>query len=124
MHGRTAQQQPECNPCAHPFHRGAVDFFELAGLLAYRPIRANWPGRAMWSDWGVSPFGDRASGHPASRTAMRIAPGGMRCVSRGSHGDSCVAAVGRPCEPGHLLQICFLHRYVGVELDMVAPTGI
>ena len=35
MHGSTAQRQPECSP----FHRGAVDFFELAELLACRPIR-------------------------------------------------------------------------------------
>jgi hypothetical protein len=77
MHGSTAQRQPECSP----FHRAAsaVDFNESLSWLgfkflqAYRPIRANW--RAMWSDWGVPPFGDRASGHPASRTAMRIAPG-------------------------------------------------
>ena len=35
IHGSTGQLQFECSP----FHRGAVDFFELAELLACRPIR-------------------------------------------------------------------------------------
>jgi hypothetical protein len=39
----TAQLQFECSP----LHRGAVDSFELAELLACRPIHAN--RRVLWS---------------------------------------------------------------------------
>jgi hypothetical protein len=106
-HGSTAQRQPECH--GGPFHWGAVDFFdsELAAseLLAYRPIRANW--RAMWSDWGVPQSRFQVGEVPGQSTpgvshsdasGSAHCAGDMRCVSRGSHGDSCVAAVtvGRP----------------------------
>ena len=63
MHGSTAQLQLECSP----FHRGAVDFFQLAELLACRPIRANW--RAMWSVWGVQRCALRPPG-PGARSPI------------------------------------------------------
>ena len=72
----------------------------------------------------MPPLDDGASIHSASRTAMRIA-GDAGCVRRGSHGHSgnCVAAgvcVGaRVCG-----KYVLVPRSVGVELDVVAATGI
>jgi hypothetical protein len=73
----------------------------------------------------VLPFGDR--GCVSHSDAHCAGPGDMRCMSRGSHGDSRVAAVGCPCEPGHLSFVADLFLYIdmwGLSRDVVAPERV
>ena len=116
LHGSTGWRQAEC--CS--LHRGDADSSELGGPLACSLIRANLNWRA-----GLSACHRLVTGAVATR---RLAP---RCVlpweyeapdsRRSEFRDSCVAALGCPCEPG---QLCCCTSTCGVDSDVVAPAGM
>ena len=112
---------------------GAVDSFELAasGLLACRPIRANWSAGHVvclgCAEHRRSVTGASDTRRLAQRCALRRGYEAresrqsrrqLRC-RRWPSFKLCPSQ-----SPGICGKIAFVHRYVRVELDVVAPTGI